>query len=258
MYRVRRYIKYLFTSGFRHGHGVHSPYLFGLITNVIENDGTFYSYEVFEKAERKVSASRELIRLSKSSFEPVSGKGVCKLKTFSKYFDLSPVYGRLMFRLINEFRPEKINVFGATTGLNLLYTSKADSRVPVRFTAEGGIPEKNILTFIKEWGLNNIEVLKEKNSMYYDNNISVFTLVNYPFSPEMSSVVANEFLATAKSGSVILIRGIHNSGEMGELWDNIKLNKKIRISLELFNMGIGITKEGLQKEDFVLRYKLFW
>jgi hypothetical protein len=161
-----------------------------------------------------------------------------------------------MFRLINEFKPEEIAVFGPTTGLNLLYASTADSRLPVRFFNENS-SEIDITPFIKEYGLSNVDVIDGDKYSRFSDNRSVFTLVNYPFSAKKSLAVVNDFMIAAKNDSVILLRGIHSSKEMGEVWSDIKLNKKIRVSLELFDIGIGIVREKSQKENFVLRFKPF-
>jgi len=256
-YRTARYLKYLFTSRFRHGHSIHSPYLFGLITNVIENFGAYYSYELFEKAEESVRTSKGYADMSDLSAENGIKDGKCKIKLFSKYYDLSPCTGRLVFRLINEFRPEEVSVFGLTTGLNLLYTSRADSRIPVRLFTEKSLPGINITEFVNEHRLNNVVLKGGDSEQSFHDNRSVFSLVNYPFSPKKSSAIAADFLDKVKDGSVIILRGIHNSDEMGIVWKDIKLNKKISVSLELFNMGIGISMEKLQKQNFVFRFKPF-
>ena len=48
--------------------------------------------------------------------------------------------------------------------------------------------------------------------------------------------------------------GIHVSEKMEETWIRHRINPSVRISLDLFEIGIFICKKGLQKEDFVVRF----
>jgi hypothetical protein len=52
----------------------------------------------------------------------------------------------------------------------------------------------------------------------------------------------------------VIIIGIHESKEMEMIWQDFIENRKISVSLDLFEIGIGIINKRLQKEDFVLRF----
>ena len=57
-YCTRKWIAYLFTARHREGHGIHSPFLFRLITEVIENKGNFSAWPMLAAAEENVRNTR--------------------------------------------------------------------------------------------------------------------------------------------------------------------------------------------------------
>jgi hypothetical protein len=52
----------------------------------------------------------------------------------------------------------------------------------------------------------------------------------------------------------VIIRGIHESNRMESIWKDLIKNSRVRVSLDLFEIGIAIFSEKLQKEDFVLKF----
>jgi len=47
---------------------------------------------------------------------------------------------------------------------------------------------------------------------------------------------------------------MHSSGEMVEVWNEIKNQPSVTLTIDLFHMGLLFCKEELSKEDFILRY----
>jgi hypothetical protein len=56
------------------------------------------------------------------------------------------------------------------------------------------------------------------------------------------------------SNSVIIIDDINYSMEMAEAWNEIKLHKKVSITIDIFRMGICFFREGISHNDYVIRY----
>lgn len=82
----------------RRGHGVHSPFAFSLLTDVVYEHLPYYAY-------------REL-RLLESSLHRHYPRRVC----------------RLLFRLANRFQPRQVVEVGVSDGLTLRYLSAGCSR----------------------------------------------------------------------------------------------------------------------------------
>ncbi|MDR2121110.1 MAG: hypothetical protein LBP64_09615 [Tannerella sp.] len=92
----------------RKGFGVHSPFAFDLITNVIEERCAYYFYEEIDSAWRHLSQNRAPI---------VCGDRRTTVRKAFRQNGISPKEGRLLFRLANRRRPRYILTVGTSMGL---------------------------------------------------------------------------------------------------------------------------------------------
>jgi hypothetical protein len=83
---------------------------------------------------------------------------------------------------------------------------------------------------------------------------SDFVVVQHPFNTEECDQILSQILTTPFYQGVVILCGIHSSAEMEVIWARYKSAETVRISLDLFEIGILICQKGLQKEDFVLRF----
>jgi hypothetical protein len=251
LFYLKRHITYWLTACHRHGHGIHSPYLFGLLTNVIENQGSYYAYDTIDKAWASLMRSNVQVPGSASEFEDIPEK----LKLLVRRYDLLPKYGKMLFRLVNEFQPKTVICAGPVSGMSLLYLAKADSRIPV-FHYDGKpelLPVTNYL--LRESKVANVSVhqdLPEFSEVDLDNS---FVVISYPEDPErcrdiIQSISRNQ----GKKPKAIVVNGIHHSPQMETLWKELIDQELVRVSLDFFTLGLAICPTDLQKENFVIRY----
>ena len=64
----------------------------------------------------------------------------------------------------------------------------------------------------------------------------------------------NQLLVKSESNLIIVFDDINWSAGMREAWQEIKTNAKVKISADLFFMGIVFFNKGLPKQNFVIRY----
>ena len=103
-YKIRRYWLYQLGSRYHHGHRVHSPFVFDLITNVLEVRHPYYCYEEIEPQRRR-------------------------LKRRVRRQCLPRKYAQMLFRLVNRFQPKCLLEFGQGDGLTAQYLGRA-ARIP--------------------------------------------------------------------------------------------------------------------------------
>ena len=61
-------------------------------------------------------------------------------------------------------------------------------------------------------------------------------------------------LDKAHERTIIVIDDIHHSAEMEAAWEEIKAHSAVRVSIDLFRMGLIFLREGLSTQHFILRY----
>lgn len=234
-YRTKRWISYWIKAGHRKGHGIHSPFLYHLISSVIWNDGFFSAYPKIE------SANLFLNKLLTTEGDPQIIK--------DRRTDLPVSFGKMVFRLVNELQPERIFSYGPTNGLNLLFLSLADSRIKV-YARDTDIPNKPVCyKLLNRFGMNNVLI---GDSVKSDR--SNFKMINLPDNPDKVKEIFADQIVNHGDDDVLIVRGIHQSAGMESVWCDFIKKEEVRVSLDLFEIGIVLMRSRLQKEDFILRF----
>lgn len=248
IYRSWQKIRYSIISRHKGGHGIHSPFLFGLITRVIENKGKFSAYPLLKSAEVNVRNMLKILDMRFYLPDGFEGTGM-SLRNFKELHLLPARFDRLLFRLVNEFAPRNIGFYGSTFGVTLLALALADKRIQVN----ASVINDHFLSFCRRlaevYEVNNISLAG--TGMH---DVPDFVVVQNPLDPRYCDQMLSLVFREDGYEGIVVFCGIHTSAETEEVWYKYRGNKTVRISLDLFETGIFICRNGLQKEDFVLRF----
>jgi hypothetical protein len=221
-FRTISRINYLKKARHRRGHGIHSPFLFYLITEVIENKERLPQFKSFKLLNKELY----------------------------KKIELPEKYRQIVFHLIREFKPSSIIHYGPTLGFDLaiLATANIDSRVyQVNNDPFCELISKRLLN---DSAIVNIQFVPE-NSIPEIN--PEFVLLNCFNNSDLSQSLIQNYINQHSDDGVLIIRGIHESKEMEAIWKEAIASQSIRVSLDLFAIGIILFRKGLQKENFILK-----
>ena len=111
----------------------------------------------------------------------------------------------------------------------------------------------------KEAGINNIriltgpfdEVLQEIENLNVKPGL-VFIDGNHRKEPLLEYFT--RMVNISDENTVIVIDDIYSSDEMGDAWNEIKKNKKISFTVDIFRMGLVFFREGMTHHDYIIRY----
>ena len=223
-------------------HGVHSPFVFELLMSTIYNKKEFYAYQEIE------SIRQEMLQLDKpvncidlGAGSLVHNKSSRSVRSIAASAAKPPKFAQLLFRLVDHFQPGNVLELGTSLGISTSYMAAARSKAKI-FTIEGcdevaAIAKQNF----KKAAFGNIYqtignfdnelpgILKEMEQVdlvFFDGNHRKEPTLNY-FS---------QCLEKAVETSVFIFDDIHWSSEMTEAWEEIKKNKKVTVTLDLFYM----------------------
>lgn len=258
--RTLKYLNYFFTSRHKKGHGIHSPFVFDLVSRLFRNKTDPQTVLLIEEIRKKNKSDRRNI--------PVLdlGAGSVKMKRsqrkVSDIAGVSPVpekYGILLWSLAAEFGKPCIIEFGTSLGFSTMYMA-AGSPGSLIYTMEGSpaiaeIAKENF----REAGTVNVRQLVGS----FENLIP--ELRKRAVNPGLVFIDGNhrkipvtdyfrKMAEIADKNTVIVIDDIHHSTEMEEAWTEIKLHDKVTISIDIFRMGMVFFREGISHSDYVIRY----
>lgn len=254
------YLQYLRKAGSRHS--VHSPFVYKLIDDVFKNKEESPAFVKISDLRNKLLRKTQMIEITDFG----TGKG---RRDFSFRFEsvsaiarksgISEKYGRVLYHLVDHFKPATIIELGTSLGLSTLYMAmaKSDTRV---FTIEG-------CTTRSEQAISNFNFLKVSNII---QNIGRFDLVlpdvmkqaeklDFAFIDGNHTYKATvgyfeSLLKISHNDTILVFDDIHWSPGMEQAWDKITAHAQVTVSIDLFRIGIVFLKKELSRQKFVIRF----
>lgn len=257
---ISDYLKYNFVA--KSAHGVHSPFVYKFITELLESfNEDYYQFQELDQVRKNLLKNRSVIEITDfGAGSKIFKDNKRKISDLVKHGTSKKKFSELYFKLVNFTNAQFIVELGTSIGLNTLYLAKANSKSTI-YTLEG-CPElakfskdlfekhnaKNIYlindTFEKAFPklLNEIPKL---DLLYVDGNHNYQSTLNY----------FKLGLEKKHNHSVFVFDDINWNDEMKKAWEEIKAHPEVTLSLDLFYVGIiFFRKEQQQKEHFVLKY----
>jgi predicted O-methyltransferase YrrM len=259
-YSASKYLKYMLFSSHRRGHGVHSPFVFNLITSVFRNKtepGIVLSIESLRK--RMLEDSTILNVADYGSGSKQMKENLRKISDIARYSSVPKKYGLLLHYLAREFGNSGILELGTSLGISAMYMASGVQDTPV-YTIEGSSEVATAArSYIDFTGIGNINISVGR----FDDELP--TIREKGFTPGLvfidgdhrkESVIRYFKYIAEFSGedSVIVIDDIYSSPEMGEAWDLIRQNERVSITVDIFRMGLVFFRKGITRTDYVIRY----
>lgn len=258
---VKKYAQYWWNASNSKGHGVHSPFVFSFITQVLNDDRFFYCYQSIEAVRGQLKNDETLLTIEDfgagSRIHTHTQRTIKDIATSS----LKPrKYSQLLFRMVNYFQPATILELGTSLGITTSYlaSGKGDAQV---ITMEGA---KAVASVAQQ----NFRSLRLKNIQLVTGNFDdtlpptlarlesvdfAFIDGNHRLQPTLHYFEL--LLPKVHDHSVLIFDDIHWSSEMEEAWNTIKAHEKVRLTIDLFFIGIVFfRKENKEKQAFSIRF----
>ena len=256
-----KYLRYYFSSSNGKGHGIHSPFVYSFITEVLNDKRNFYAYDKIEAVRKQLlNSEKELII---EDFGAGSRKGLTKNRKVSEIANSSlksKKFAQLLFRMINYYKPEIILELGTSLGVTSSYIAAAKPDATM-ITMEGSPSIVSIAKDnFKQLQLNNIKLVEGN----FDETLSItlsnlqqidfaFLDGNHRYQPTVDYF--NQVLEKSNQNTIIVVDDVHWSKEMELAWGYIKQHPKVTLSIDLFFIGIVFLRTEFKiKQDFVIRF----
>ena len=241
---TKKFFHYYLTASNGKGHGIHSPFVFEFITNILNDKKQYDCYD-------KIEVRRKILRKDPQEITVEDfGAGSAVIKANKRKVaaiaasSLKPKkFAQLLFRMVNYYRPQTIVELGTSFGITTAYLASANAGAKI-FTFEGataiaGIAQQNF----NELGLKNIELVTGDFTQTLPSALSRLNEVDLAFiDGNHRKVHTLDYfyqLTNHSSPSTILVfDDIHWSKEMEEAWEQVKHAPGVTLTIDLFFTGI--------------------
>lgn len=256
-----KYLQYYRKAGNSNGHGLHSPFVFDFVLNVLNNKSGYSVPTTVEALRKELLKDSRILHVD--DFGAGSRTQAQKERTVSSIAKSAvkpKKYSHLLYRLVKYYKPGHILELGTSLGVTTAFLAEANPGASI-ITIEGSneiaaIAKDNF----KKLGLNNIEqvtgrfddvlpdVLRNQETIdmvYIDGNHLYSPTINY----------FHQILEKVNDTSIIVFDDIHWSEEMERAWQEIKGHPAVKYSIDVFYLGfVFFNKDFKVKQDFIIRF----
>ncbi len=256
-----KYFKYYLAASNGKGHGMHSPFVYDFIRNVLNDKQQFPEYEVVEKLRLQLLERKEEVEVEDFG----AGSGISNSKkrvvaSIARHAVKSKKYSQLLFRIVRKYRPEQVIELGTSLGVSTSYFSLANPSASI-ITIEGSpaiakIAKQNF----DQLGFNNIKLLVGNFDTVLPTILNEKSEIQFAFidgNHQYESTVQyfKALLPAIQNDSVVILDDIHWSSGMEKAWEEIGKHKQVKCTIDLFFFGLVFFREEFrEKQHFRIRF----
>ncbi len=256
-----KFIKYYFAASNGKGHGVHSPFVFDFIKNVLNDHRHFYAYDAIERVREKLLTNDKVLQIEDfGAGSTVIKSNQRKISTIAKSSLKPKKFGQLMMRMVNYYGIKTTIELGTSLGITTSYLASGNLNGQV-ITLEGSgeianVAEQNF----EKLKLQNIEIIEGNFDDTLKNTLDKTTTIDLAFvdgnhRKEPTLQYFNQLLEKKTEKSIFIFDDIHWSKGMEEAWQKIQQHPEVTLTIDLFFIGlIFFRKEQKVAQHFSVRF----
>ena len=261
LHSIKSYVKFLWQS--KNEHGVHSPFVFNLVTKCFYDNKQYAEYA-------RLKEHRKLLLKNKSTIDVTDFGAGSKVFTsntrainqIAKTAGISAKRAELLFRIVHYFQPKNILEIGTSLGLATAALALDNPKAKI-ITLEGcpntlANANENFQNSKFQIPNSNVEFVNTEFYSYLKNFLlptSNFQLIYFDGNHSKAATLDyfNLLLPTATNDTLWIFDDIHWSADMEEAWETIKNHPKVTVTIDTFQWGLVFFRIEQEKEHFTIR-----
>jgi predicted O-methyltransferase YrrM len=251
---------YLAASNSR-GHGMHSPFVYDFIRNVLNNDHHYFPPPGIEALRHRLLEDDRIIGINDLGAGSRRTKSNRRTVSHLAANSLKPVkYARLLYRLAVHYQPGSIIELGTSLGLTTAYFSKARPASDL-ITIEGSSAIADIAREnLQLLGCSNVQVMTGNFDDLLPSILSrqksldlVYIDGNHRYAPTMDYF--RQCVDRSGNDTILIFDDIHWSPDMERAWKDICSDSRVQYTIDIFFLGfVFFRKDFRVKQDFRIRF----
>ena len=218
------YLKYLLQR--KSKYSIHSPFVYDFMAKVLYDKGPNRDYDLMLRVSHLIDGKKFASRSRRKQ-------------------------ARFLYRLVGYLEPETVLSFGRVSALNTsaLALGNLQTKVYLEQSAD-------FLETLSSMGVVNVNLIhpdsdEEEQLERYNTG---FVLYGFEDFGDDNWNNLEDGMAQADEDTVLVFEGIHHSRRTEAAWEAIKESEGVTLTMDLYSMGLVFFREGIEKQDFVLKY----
>lgn len=284
---ARKYIRYYLTAKNGKGHGVHSPFVYDFIRNVLNDRRRPAVWGRIERLRARLLKDDTWLEVEDMGAGSSVAKGRRRqVKEIARHAAKPAKLGQLLFRIADYYQCRRIVELGTSLGISTAYLAsggkgaigpgqtddgamrdpqgQAGATLPDNvqvWTIEGAaeIAAAAIRNF-QELDIVGVELVvgnfDEKLNEVLDCASSVdlvFIDGNHRLEPTLRYF--RQIMERCAPGAILIFDDVHWSEEMEKAWEEIQRDPRVYMTIDLFFIGLVVIREEFKvKQHFTIRF----
>ncbi len=235
MGKLRRYCTALKRYRKSKGFGIHSPFAFSFVLNVLREQAAYYAYADIEARRDEARRVKKLLCVQKPKM-------------------ISEKSARMMFRVANYFNPQKVLQLGSNFGVSAFSTLRVSRRSRMWLSGDGNGQE--VALVLLQNLIDRIDVSRTSMEAIGDycralGDDRPYVVVNRVDGAEAEPV--GEWLtALAEKEAVVVVRNLQRDDIVARLWERLLGSLTYGMTFSNGKMGIAVIERKLPRQNFQL------
>lgn len=257
----QRYLNYYFTALNSRGHGIHSPFVYAFVREILLDKTGFPLFSAIEQERSLLRRSTRRVEIM--DYGAGSGKTTANQRTvgqITRSATKPPRLAQLLFRVARYFKVNTVIELGSSVGLTTAYLAGAVPQARV-YSLEGDPVLAEIARdTISHLALENATVITgnfDDNFQSLLNRVGIVDLVYIDGNHRLEPTLRYFELALKNSHqeTVLIFDDIHWSEEMESAWQTIRSHPKVTATIDLFFLGFVFLRPDFKEvQHFKIRY----
>lgn len=257
LFQIKSYFKFLWKS--KNAHGIHSPFVFDLVTKCLYDKNNYPEYSVLKGYRNSLLQNKQTIEVTDfGAGSKVFKSNTREISKIAATAGITSKNAELLFRICKYFKSGKTLEIGTSLGLATSALSLGSKNSEI--TTLEGCPETSKVAQdqFEKFGLTNIDPIITEFTDYLNSSNLKSKILNLIFvdgnhQKEATLQYFDLLLPTITNNSIWIFDDIHWSADMESAWEIIKKNPKVTVTIDTFQWGIVFFRKEQKKEDFVIR-----
>lgn len=255
IHQAKSLIKFLRLS--KNKHGVHSPFVYGLVTLCFNDKTKYPAYAILRSHRKALKRDASVIEMADHGQGSRVFKGPNrKISTVYKKAGIKKDRQKLLFRIASYLKCENILELGTSLGLGTVALSLSNEFAYVHTVEACPNTAKTAKDYFKKFGLSNIDLHLETFSEFLAKNPKEkydLIFIDGDHNGERTLSYFHSLLKNIHNNSVIILDDIYWSKGMTVAWEKIIANENVTVSIDTFQWGIVFFRKEQPKQHFVIR-----
>lgn len=251
------YICYRLFAPHRKGFGVHSPFVYHLITNVLLKYDDERLKEIRQWRNLLAKNNERIKTAGTGAGSKIHMDKLRSVRGIIKHSSVTHKYGRILYYVSREYNPETIIELGTGLGISTAYLINACPGARIMTLDADRLKMDFAENALKKFKTPGIQFC---NGSFEDLLLSKLRYVQHPLlvfidgDHKLASVMGifEQILQFARQDTIIILDDISWSREMRKAWKLIKKDPRSVLCIDLFFMGLIFFRDGMVKQNYVI------